>query len=100
MDRRLQQINSLLTQYSKGNFKQQLKLSPVLDEIDAISAGINMVVEELKASTISKNYFTNIFNSVSDMVFVTNRKGIIKTDILKFINFIKWSMLHLTFISS
>lgn len=78
MDRRLQQINSRLTQYSQGNFKQQLKLSPALDEIDAISAGINMVVEELKASTISKNYFTNIFNSVSDMVFVTNSKGIIK----------------------
>ncbi|MEO6838880.1 MAG: PAS domain S-box protein, partial [Ginsengibacter sp.] len=78
MDRRLQQINSRLIQYSQGNFKQQLKLSPFLDEIDAISAGINMVIEELKATTISKDYFSKIFNSVSDMVFITDTRDIIK----------------------
>lgn len=78
MDRRLRQINSCLAQYSLGNFNKQLKLSPDLDEIDAISNGINMVMEELKAITISKNYFTNIFNSVSDMVFITDSRGTIK----------------------
>ncbi len=78
MDRRLRQINSCLAQYSLGNFNKQLKLSPDLDQIDAISNGINMVMEELKATTISKNYFTKIFNSVSDMVFITDRRGMIK----------------------
>jgi PAS domain S-box-containing protein len=36
-----------------------------------------MLGEELKTSTISRNYFNNIFNSVSDMLFVLNNKGLI-----------------------
>jgi PAS domain S-box-containing protein len=38
-------------------------------------AGINMLGEELKTTTISKNYFNNIFHSVSDMVFVLDGRG-------------------------
>lgn len=37
-----------------------------------------MLGEELKDATISHNYFNNIFNSVSDMVFVLDKKGTIK----------------------
>lgn len=46
-----------------------------MDEVDAFISGVNMLGEELKATTISRNYFNNIFNSVSDMVFVVNNKG-------------------------
>ncbi len=77
MDKRIKNINLRLTEYSLGNFNNRVKVSPELDEVDAISSGINMLGEELKAITISRNYFTNIFNSVSDMVFVLNPKGII-----------------------
>ena len=77
MDNRLKEINLRLSEYSIGNFDRNLKISPMLDEVDAISSGINMLGEELKAITISRNYFNSIFNSVSDMVFILNLKGII-----------------------
>ena len=77
MDKRINDISSRLREYSLGRFDKQLQLSPLLDEVDAISNGINMLGEELKAITISRDYFTNIFNSVSDMVFVLDNKGVI-----------------------
>jgi len=77
MDKRLKEINSRLSEYSIGNFDNNIKISPMLDEVDAISSGINMLGEELKSITISRDYFNNIFNSVSDMVFILNPKGVI-----------------------
>jgi PAS domain S-box-containing protein len=53
-------------------------LSSRMDEVDAFISGVNMLGEELKDKTISRNYFNNIFNSVSDMVFVLNKQGIIE----------------------
>ncbi len=78
MDERFQKINRLLSQYSLGQFDKHLNLSMRLDEIDAFIAGINMLGEELKTATISRNYFTNIFNSVSDMVFILDERGVIE----------------------
>lgn len=78
MDKRLKEINLRLSEYSLGKFDKRLKISPRLDDVDAIISGINMLGEELKAITISRNYFTNIFNSVSDMVFILNTKGVIE----------------------
>lgn len=78
MDERFQKINRLLSQYSLGQFDKHLNVSTRLDEIDAFIAGINMLGEELKTATISRNYFTNIFNSVSDMVFILNERGVIE----------------------
>lgn len=75
MDERFKKINRLLTDYSLGKFHKQLKISSRMDEVDAFISGVNMLGEELKATTISRNYFNNIFNSVSDMVFVVNNKG-------------------------
>lgn len=78
MDKRFKEISSRLREYSLGKFDKTLSISPDLDEFDAISTGINMLGEELKAITISRDYFNNIFNSVSDMVFVLTYKGIIE----------------------
>jgi PAS domain S-box-containing protein len=78
LDERFKKINRLLSSYSTGNFDKRLALSPRLDEVDAFIAGVNMLGEELKTTTISRDYFNNIFNSVSDMVFVVNNKGLIQ----------------------
>lgn len=77
MNKRLKEINLLLSEYSVGRFDKRLALSEKLDETDAVVNGINMLGEELKAITISRDYFTNIFNSVSDMVFILNSNGFI-----------------------
>jgi PAS domain S-box-containing protein len=78
LDERFKQINKLLSAYSLGRFEKRLPISPKLDEVDAFIAGVNMLGEELKVITISRNYFTNIFNSVSDMVFILDKKGSIE----------------------
>jgi len=78
MDKRLNQISSILSDYSRGSFDKQLSLSSKLDTIDGISGSINMLGEELKEATISRDYFNNIFNAVTDIVMVINTAGIIE----------------------
>jgi PAS domain S-box-containing protein len=75
VDNRFRKINRLLSEYSLGNFDKKLGMSPRMDEVDAFISGVNMLGEELKDKTISRDYFNNIFNSVSDMVLVLNRQG-------------------------
>jgi PAS domain S-box-containing protein len=77
MDKRLKEINLRLSEYSLGKFDKRITLSDNFDDIDAIGNTINMLGEELKSVTISRDYFTGIFNSVSDMVFVLDSRGII-----------------------
>jgi|KBSSwiS6_1023812.scaffolds.fasta_scaffold03951_3 PAS domain S-box-containing protein len=90
MDDRFGKINKLLIAYSVGNFDKKLAMSKRMDEVDAFIAGVNMLGEELKEKTISRNYFNNIFNSVSDMVFVLGKQGRIEninqsvTDLLQY----------------
>jgi PAS domain S-box-containing protein len=78
LDKRFKKINRQLTEYALGNFKNKLRVSARLDEVDAFISCINMLGEELKETTISKNHFNNIFNSVSDMIFVLDDKGAIQ----------------------
>ena len=75
MDSRFKKLNKQLSEYSLGKFDKKLRLSPKLDEVDAFIAGVNMLGDELKDKTISRDYFNNIFNSVSDMVFVLDKQG-------------------------
>jgi PAS domain S-box-containing protein len=78
MDKRLKDISSILSDYSRGSFDKQLSLSSKLDTIDGISGSINMLGEELEAATISRNYFNNIFNAVTEIILVINTAGIIE----------------------
>ena len=75
MDNRFNKIKKLLSDYSLGNFDKKLTMSSRMDEVDAFIAGVNMLGEELKERTISRDYFNDIFNSVSDMVFVLDKQG-------------------------
>lgn len=75
VDERFDKIRNLLLAYANGNFDKKVGMSRRMDEVDAFIAGVNMLGEELKDKTISRDYFNNIFNSVSDMVFVLDTKG-------------------------
>lgn len=77
-DPRLKKINELFVNYATGNFNYRIEISDKRDELDAFISNINMLGEELKSTTISKNFFNNIFNSVSDMLFIMDDKGLIK----------------------
>jgi len=65
MDNRFNKIRQLLSAYSIGDFDKKLAVSKKMDEVDAFISGVNMLGEELKERTISRDYFNNIFNSVS-----------------------------------
>ena len=74
-DQRLEAISDLLIQYSLGNFEAHLALSDHEDDIDAIIAGVNMLGEELKDVTISRDFLSRIYNSIAEMLFVADLSG-------------------------
>jgi len=78
MEKRLKEIHTLLASYSAGRFEKRLALSDKLDDTDALISGLHMLAEELKSMTISRDYFNNIFNTVSEMVVVLTAGGAIE----------------------
>lgn len=78
MDRRIKYLDRLLAAYASGDFDKRLKLSDRLDDTDAVFSAFHMLAEELKAVTISRDYFNVIFDAVGDMIFVLSEKGLIE----------------------
>jgi PAS domain S-box-containing protein len=78
VDSRLKIITKILGDYSMGKFDRKMSVSPKMDNIDAFISGINMLGEELKDKTITKNYFQNILNSVADIIIVLNKSMLIE----------------------
>lgn len=74
-DSRFEEINEMFINYSVGNFSYRLPISDKLDEIDAFISSINMLGEELQDTIVSKNFFNNTFNSVSELLFVLTPRG-------------------------
>jgi len=78
MDQRLDKIFTLLFNLASGKYDARETISDQKDELDAIITGINMLAEELEATTLSRNYLKSIFDGIVDMVFVINEQGIIE----------------------
>jgi signal transduction histidine kinase len=76
-DKRLEAISDLLIQFSLGNFDVQLPISENEDDIDAIIAGVNMLGEELNDVTISRDFLSRVYNSMTEMLFVAELNGTI-----------------------
>jgi PAS domain S-box-containing protein len=74
-DKRLEAISDLLIQFSLGNFDVQLPISENEDDIDAIIAGVNMLGEELNDVTISRDFLSRVYNSMTEMLFVAELNG-------------------------
>lgn len=76
----IEEIQNLILAFAAGDFSKRLAFSDKKDERDSIINGINMLGEELEQTTISRDYFSNIYNAVSDLLIVTDYNGII-TDV-------------------
>ncbi len=76
-DLRVSKINQLLVHFSHGNFTKKLIPSKSFDEIDAIMFSLNMLGEEMESTTISKNYFMQVFDSIKEMIFELDKNGVI-----------------------
>ena len=61
-----------MAELANGNFDYQLEISEAGDEMDAIIAGISMLGQELKNSTVSRDFMQSIYQGVVDMLLVLN----------------------------
>lgn len=59
-------------------FSKQMKVSTSRDEFDSLAIGLNMLGEELEASSISIDYLNDVLGSLSEILMVTDDKGKIK----------------------
>lgn len=66
----IDEISNLLLSYSAGDYHVKGEISDNFDEIDMIISGINMLGEELRSTNVSKEYFSSIFNTVTDLVMI------------------------------
>lgn len=74
----IEEIHDTIIAFANGDFSKRLSISESSDARDSIIAGINMLGEELEQKTISRNYFSNVYNAVSDLLIVTDKFGIIQ----------------------
>ncbi|MDH5681166.1 MAG: PAS domain S-box protein, partial [Spirochaetota bacterium] len=77
-EKELNKILNILMEYTSGNFDFREKLTGSHENINAIMSGLNMLGEELQASTVSSSYMGTIFDSMSDALIIVNLAGIIK----------------------
>ncbi len=76
----LKYIQEFLIKIADGDYNSRLSVIDNKNEqMVAIQAGINMLVEELKSSTISRSFLTSIYNGINDILIVINEKGEIQT---------------------
>lgn len=73
----IDEIQELLLSFAEGDYSKRLNVSDERDKRDTIVAGINMLGEELERTTVSRDYFSNIYNAVSDLLFVIDENGFI-----------------------
>lgn len=68
-------IEEIIIAYANGELHKRLEISDKRDDRDTIIAGINMLGEELEKTTISRDYFMNIYNSVSEILIYIDAEG-------------------------
>lgn len=71
--KQLQYMQQFLIQIANGNFDAKLSVSDeTSEELVAMQVGINMLVEELKTSTISRVFLNSIYDGINDVIIVLN----------------------------
>ena len=67
-------INAI-SSLANHDFTNKLPVSNNATILDAIAIGINILGDELEHTTISRNYFSNIYNAVSEIIIITDVDG-------------------------
>ncbi len=75
---RIEDISTLIYEVANGNFDYKIDFSGDDDELDALIAGINMLGEELKTSTVSRDYMQSIYTGVVDLLFILDENFVIQ----------------------
>lgn len=72
---RILEIEEVLLDYCRGNFLKQVRLTGEMDIYDSFAAAVNMLGEELSATTVNRNYFLSIFNEVDSILLIASENG-------------------------
>ncbi len=68
--------NEILLKYAMHNYSIQLEISDDIDDVfNSLYTSINNLGEELNHSTVTKGYLEDIFNSIEDIIIVTDNMG-------------------------
>ena len=70
LKRRIEDISELIFEVANGNFDFTIEQSEDDDELDAIISGVNMLGQELKRSTVSRDHVQSIYDGVIDIIVV------------------------------
>lgn len=71
----IEELHNVIISFARGDFSQRIQYDPEQEERNVIAAGINMLGEELLDKTISRDYFSGIYNAISEMMIILNLKG-------------------------
>jgi len=74
-DKRHKEISSLLASYSNGDFDAKGEVSTRFDALDTIISGINTLGEEIKESTVSRDFMSSVYKAVQDFLFTLDLDG-------------------------
>ena len=76
-DARLDHVKDLLDNYTQEYPDAMPKAPAAMGEVESIARGVKMLGEELKATTVSRDFFNNIYNSVGEMLIVFSADGVV-----------------------
>jgi two-component system, NarL family, sensor histidine kinase NreB len=79
MRRKFQQVEELIVKLSNREFDNLPDIETNDGVFVALKENLIMLGEELNETTVSKEYFQNIFNSVPEIILITDAKGRIIT---------------------
>ncbi len=72
----LKYIQDFLIELAQGNFSSRLELNnDEDDQSQSVKTGINMLVEELSATTTSKIFLNSIYDGINDILIVLDSEG-------------------------
>lgn len=99
---RLDKVFQLLIEISKGNFSYRLERSDKKDELEALTAIVNIVAEEIKDSFLHQGYINmhDSYMHLVQMTFLLNEKFevvYLSQDVPTLLNFTQEELLHTPF---
>ncbi|MCH8317763.1 MAG: PAS domain S-box protein [Bacteroidetes bacterium] len=75
----ISEILKVVESFASLNYSKKAKLRADTDLFNTLAKGINKLGEELQSSTVSRDYFENVLQSMINMLIVVNPDGTIRT---------------------
>lgn len=79
LENKVNSINDQILQYALNNYYYKIDLTDDDDLFDSLITSLNMLGDEINYSTISRQYLTDIFNTIPEFIIIVDKKGIIQT---------------------